>query len=98
EAQRLLAERVREHWVAGSGKRRIPDRAAAMDLLQVVPSLEDAYARMGGRGAIEVWTTAASARGGEVTSYPAARERLAKAERPVLILFGTGWGLPSPLV
>ena len=25
-AQRELAERVREHWVTGSGARRIPDR------------------------------------------------------------------------
>ncbi len=36
-AQRLLAERIRTHWVEGSGKRRIPDRADAMELLRVVP-------------------------------------------------------------
>ena len=98
EAQRLLAERVREHWVEGSGKRRIPDRAHAMDLLRVVPSLEDAYQALGGRGAIEVWTTAASARGRAVTSYAEARERLAAVERPVVILFGTGWGLTGEVV
>ncbi len=98
EAQRLLAERVQQHWVEGSGKRRIPDRATAMELLRVVPALEDAYAALGGRAAIEVWTTAASARGAEVTTYGAARERLARAERPVLLLFGTGWGLPPALV
>ena len=98
EAQRLLAERVREHWVAGSGKRRIPDRALAMDLLQVVPSIEDAFAAMGGRAAIEVWTTAASSRGGEATTYPAARARLERSDRPVLVLFGTGWGLTRELV
>ena len=98
EAQRLLAERVREHWVEGSGKRRIPDRATAMDLLRVVPSLEDTYEALGGRGAIEVWTTAASARGGAVTSYTEARERLAAAARPVVILFGTGWGLTGEVV
>jgi hypothetical protein len=98
EAQRLLAERVRQHWVEGSGKRRIPDRAAAMDLVRVVASLEDAYAALGGRSAIELWTTAASARGGEVTAYAAARQRLAAAAKPVLILFGTGWGLSGEVV
>jgi hypothetical protein len=98
EAQRLLAERVREHWVEGSGKRRIPDRAAAIELLRVVPALEDAYAALGGRAAIEVWTTAASARGADVTTYQAARERLARADRPVLVLFGTGWGLSGEVV
>jgi hypothetical protein len=96
-AQRLLADRIRSHWVDGSGKRRIPDRADAMDLLRVVPSLEDVYAALGGRAAIECWTTAA--RGdGELTSFGAGRERLASAERPVLILFGTGWGLARELI
>ena len=98
EAQRLLAERVQEHWVEGSGRRRIPDRAAAMELLRVVPSLEDAYAALGGRAAIEVWTTAARARGPGVTTYSAARERLPQVEKPVLLLFGTGWGLSGELV
>ncbi len=32
-AQRLLAERVREHWISGSGARRIPDRTPAISLL-----------------------------------------------------------------
>ena len=98
EAQRLLAERVQQHWVEGSGRRRIPDRALAMSLLRVVPALEDAYAALGGREAIEVWTTAASSRGADVVAYPSARARLAAATRPVLILFGTGWGLTAELV
>jgi hypothetical protein len=98
EAQRLLAERVQQHWVEGSGKRRIPDRATAMERLRVVPSLDDAYAALGGRSAIEVWTTAAAARGPDVTPYAEGRRRLAEAEKPVLLLFGTGWGLTGPLV
>ncbi|MFT3771322.1 MAG: tRNA (guanosine(37)-N1)-methyltransferase TrmD [Minicystis sp.] len=98
EAQRLLAIRIQEHWVEGSGKRRIPDRAAAMDVLRVVPALEDAYAALGGRESIEIWTTAAATRGRVVTRYPEARGRLEASTRPVLILFGTGWGLSEDLV
>ncbi len=116
EAQRLLAERVREHWVDGSGKRRIPDRAPALDLLRVVPSLEDAYAALGGRENIEVWTTAASSRWGATTTFIEARQRLLASERPILgggsgpargpsaptppviLLFGTGWGLPERII
>jgi hypothetical protein len=97
-AQRLLAERVKEHWVEGSGQRRIPDRRTALELLEIVPSLEDAYAALGGRAAIDVWTTAASARDGEVSTFAAARARLATALRPTLILFGTGWGLTTEVV
>jgi hypothetical protein len=100
EAQRALAERIREHWVSGSGRRRIPDRAAALDVLRVVPSLEDAYAELSsaGRAGIELWTTAAASRGLPVTSISAARERLARVQRPVLIVFGTGWGLTPDLI
>jgi len=101
EAQRLLAERIREHWTTGSGKRRIPDRSTALDVLRIVPSLEQVYAELGGpggRAGIEVWTTAASARGGDVVRYAEARARLEQTSRPVLILFGTGWGLSRELV
>ena len=94
-AQRKLAERIRDHWVGGSGKERIPDRAAALDLLRVVPSLEEARAalRASDEGrAHEVWTTAAAARGGAVTSWAEGRARLEGAAS-VLVLFGTGWGL-----
>ena len=101
EAQRQLAETIRAHWATGTGKRRIPDRAAAMELLRVVPSLEDVYAELGGaagRAGVEVWTTAAKAHPGGVMAYPDARERLARATKPVALLFGTGWGLARPLI
>ena len=98
-AQRKLAERIREHWVGGSGKDRIPDRAAALDLLRVVPSLDDARAALAasddGR-AHQMWTTAAAARGGAITPWSEARARL-DAAGSVLVLFGTGWGLPPDL-
>jgi hypothetical protein len=87
--------------VSGSGKARIPDRADALELLRVVPAIEDVYAALGGpsgRQAVELWTTAASARSGPVTSYADARSRLAGAARPVVIAFGTGWGLAGDLV
>jgi hypothetical protein len=100
EAQRMLAERIREHWVNGSGKRRIPDRAIALDVLSVVASLEDACAALSeaGRAGIEIWTTAAASRGLPVAPIAAARERLARATRPVLIAFGTGWGLAPEIL
>ncbi|MEZ4298897.1 MAG: RNA methyltransferase [Polyangiaceae bacterium] len=101
EAQRQLAESIRAHWATGTGKRRIPDRAAAMELLTIVPSLDDVYAKMAGdagREGVEVWTTAARAHPLGVMSYPEARARLAGASKPVAMLFGTGWGLARTLV
>ena len=101
EAQRQLAESIRAHWATGTGKRRIPDRSLAMELLRIVPSLDDVYAELGGaagRAGVEVWTTAAKAHPGGLATYPEARARLATVTRPVALLFGTGWGLARPLI
>jgi hypothetical protein len=97
-AQRELATRIRDHWVTGSGRKRIPDRGTALEVMRISPSLEDVYTELGGRAEIELWTTAANARFGPATSYQEARARLERSERPVLLLFGTGWGLAEDLV
>jgi len=89
-AQRELAGKVKEHWTTGSGARRIPDRTPALQKLQMVDVLDDAMAALG--SGAELWTTSASVRG-ESLSHAAGRERLAGDGPPVLIVFGTGWGL-----
>ncbi len=101
EAQRTLAQNIRDHWVMGTGKRRIPDRAVAMEVLRIVPTLADVYAALAGergREGVEVWTTAAQAHPAGVVSYAAARARLPEVEKPIALLFGTGWGLARELI
>jgi hypothetical protein len=93
-AQRELAERVKTHWTAGSGARRIPDRALALDVLRVVPTLEAALEALGGE--VELWGTSAGRRGA-VLEFEEARARLASPGPPVLIAFGTGWGLADAI-
>jgi hypothetical protein len=94
-AQRDLAERIREHWISGSGARRIPDRTPALEMLRIVSSLDDALAALG--GTVEIWTTSASPRGASLT-HAAARERLRADGPPVLLVFGTGWGLADEVL
>jgi hypothetical protein len=96
-AQRELVTRIQEHWTSGSSGRRIPDRREALRVLRVVESLEEAVDRMGGRAEVEVWTTAAR-RLGPALSFADARARLEGEGRPVLLVFGTGWGLAPSVV
>ncbi|HXN31270.1 MAG TPA: RNA methyltransferase [Polyangiaceae bacterium] len=96
-AQRELVERIRAHWTDGSSGRRIPDRREALRVLRVVSSLDDAIAAFGGRDAVEVWVTAARDLGGAL-SFADARARLERGEKPVLLVFGTGWGLAPSVV
>ncbi|NUP12039.1 MAG: RNA methyltransferase [Polyangiaceae bacterium] len=98
EAQRELVARIRDHWVEGSGKKRIPDRARALELVRTTITLDEAIEACGGRAAVEVWTTAAAARGRAITTFADARARLEKTDKTVLLVFGTGWGLAPSVV
>jgi hypothetical protein len=89
-AQRELAERVREHWLTGSGSRRIPDRVPPMRGVQIVASLDDALAHSG--PGTELWVTSAQA-AGNCLAFDDARSQITGEGPPILIAFGTGWGL-----
>lgn len=93
-AQRELVLAITKHWAEGSSGRRIPARKEALALVRPVASLGDAFEALGGRAAIEVWTTSA-AQGDGVVGTEEARARLAGEGKPVVIVFGTAWGLAA---
>ena len=98
-AQRELVTRICDHWAHGSSGRRIPDRKLALELVRPVPTLDDAVAALGGRAAVELWVTAAR----DVAPPIAMREARRRLEgdgdgRPVLLVFGTGWGLAPEVI
>jgi hypothetical protein len=94
-AQRELAARIREHWLTGSGSRRIPDRVPPMQKLCIVSSLAEAMEASG--PGTELWVT--SAKGGDrCVEYDAARARVHGEGPPILIAFGTGWGLADEVM
>jgi hypothetical protein len=95
-AQRTLVDRVREHWVNGSGKLRIPDREGPMRGVEVTPSIEDALRSWGDGEPVEFWTTAAAETGGAL-EHSAAAALLATDGPRVLLGFGTGWGMSPRL-
>lgn len=96
EAQRELVRRICEHWTDGASATRIPDRKVALAQIEATPTLEAAYASLGGREAVEVWVTSARPEG--AVRYADARETLKTPGKPVVILFGTSWGLPREIV
>ena len=96
-AQRELVERIRAHWTEGSSGRRIPDRREALTVLRVVESLDAAFVALGGRERVEVWATAARDLG-PALGFDEARACLEGDGHPVLLVFGTGWGLAPSVV
>lgn len=97
--QRELTTRIVEHWTDGSSAKRIPDRKHALEIVRAVPTLEDAVSALGDAHEVEVWVTAARVLEGKAPlSFAEARVRLEGPGGPVLLVFGTGWGLAPELV
>jgi hypothetical protein len=97
EAQQRLADRIVEHWTHGSSAKRIPDRKDALSVVRVVASLPDAV-RACGEGT-QVWVTAAR----QMPHHRCSSWAEARAERweegpPLLLVFGTSWGLAPEVV
>jgi hypothetical protein len=94
ESQRLLTERILRHWIDGAGGKRIPDRSVALRVIRVVTDLDEALADFGDA---QVWTTAAHAEG-QVLSFGDARPLVEADGAPIVLCFGTGWGLAPALI
>ena len=91
--QLAVAEEMVRHWRFGWGASYNSNRAEAISLVSLVRTLDEAAVDIlerKGRPPRVVGTSAAP--GEKRVDFAALRERLA-AEDPLLILFGTAWGL-----
>lgn len=99
EAQRALVDHILGYWNAGKGGTRVPERADALSIIEPIASLEDAVARITrDEGAAPMVMTTAARSGFAVTQYSEARAIVASREKPVLLLFGTGYGLADTVI
>jgi hypothetical protein len=89
-SQRELAKKIVDHWTTGSSAKRIPDRKDALAIVRTVGTLADATSELGPE--TETWITSARPIG-TTLGWTAARQRLAEPGPPVLLVFGTAWGL-----
>ncbi len=91
--QRMVGE-ILGHWTAGEGSTFNPRRAEALRRVTASESLDAACAAVEkrcGRPPLIVVTSAREDR--PSISYADLRARFSELDRPVLIVFGTGWGL-----
>ncbi len=93
--QVALVKRITRHWSEGHGAAYHPDRAEALRLIETVPRLEAAIAAWEaelGRPVCPVLTGAARQDGIDFVAC-----RRLRAEQPLLLILGTGWGLAPEL-
>lgn len=92
--QRVLSERIRGHWLEGYGATYNPKRKAALELIEVVDSLQtalDALEKKFNRPP-RLIVTGASAHENSI-DYETLADLLQDQDQPYLLLFGTGWGM-----
>lgn len=94
-AQQALAHRIIEHWTHGSSAKRIPDRKDALAIVKVVGTLDEARHACG--AGTELWATAARDLGRSVT-WAEGRRRIEGEGPPLLLVFGTSWGLAPEVI
>lgn len=92
--QRSLAQRITGHWQEGWGASYNPDRKAALDIVRVCDTLNEARADFQAAFTEPVKTViTGAAHRPESISCRDLRQKLGSVESPYLLLLGTGWGL-----
>jgi hypothetical protein len=93
--QQLLVKRILSHWQDGHGAVYNRHRGEALSLIRVVASLDEALAdwqACAGRSVVPVLTGATRSDGISVSECSALLKQV-----PMLLVFGTGWGLAPEL-
>jgi hypothetical protein len=96
--QRDFAGRVLDHWQTGYGRRFDSRRREALDLIHVVTDLDEAIVaaeQIAGARPLIVYTSARASGG---TTYAKMRTRLERGDVPLMLLFGTGFGMAPAML
>ncbi|MDQ7094705.1 RNA methyltransferase [Desulfosporosinus sp. PR] len=94
EAQRQLAKRIMRFWQEGYGAEYNPDRQEAFSRVRIAENLAEVYSEIQaeqGRTPLRVATDARKYP--NTVSYAQLRQDIETSDTPILLLFGTGWGL-----
>ncbi len=93
-AQRELAATIMEHWKSGFGSTYNPDRKDAFTEVELVNSIRKAVDLVTEAEGVRPIIATTDARTYDNTiTYSVMRKHLENDSRPVLVLFGTGYGM-----
>jgi hypothetical protein len=91
---RYLAQRMVAYWNAGIGNHSIPNRSEALEVVEVATELNEVLAAIETRTGQQPLKVATSARQqSQEVAYTILAEKLATETQPVVLIFGTAYGL-----
>ncbi len=97
ESQRRLVDEIIYHWREGVGGEHSPQRKRALATAKMVPTVEAAFDDVAAAEGREPFVVATTARRTQ-DALPAEDLWTAASGRPVLLLFGTGYGLTEDIL
>ncbi len=99
KALQKLARKIIDHWEEGYGSQYNATRKEALALARIADALDDVLIDVERETGEKPLLVATSARpGGQRASFAALRDMLINNTRPIIILFGTGWGLTEAIL
>ncbi|MEG0797915.1 MAG: RNA methyltransferase [Acidaminococcaceae bacterium] len=99
EVQAEIIKTITEYWQHGYGKTYNPDRNNALERVQYLPSIAEAIeavTALEGQRPLTITTDARTYP--NTVSYQAMRVKLQTEEQPLLVLFGTGFGIEQSVM
>jgi len=98
DLQLRMIEEILGHWTEGQGAKH-ERRAEAMRRVRGVPSLQGAAEDIEKRtGTPPLWVVTGAQMQTPSVSFANLRKQLRENDRPVLLVFGTGWGLAPEVI
>lgn len=98
-SQQNMVSYLKKYWTQGFGSTYNPDRKEALGVLDSVNSIEDScltIKKLHGNKPLLIATTA---RGGDKSiTFKELQVSIQESGQPLLILFGTGWGLADEVL
>lgn len=94
-SQQRHTARIIDHWTSGHGAAYNPDRMEAIRTVRISHSLDSVSENLAadyGRSPVMIGTAARNI-ANKVIDYGDVCDRMLSADRPVALVFGTGWGL-----
>lgn len=99
EAQREMALRIMNHWKTGGGVAYNPNRKEAFEETELVPTLDDVLQWIENEeGEKPIIVTTDARVYPNTISYKAMRQKIHDEAKPILILFGTGFGMTKEMM
>lgn len=99
EAQREMALRIMNHWKTGGGVAYNPNRKEAFEETELVPTLDEVLQWIENEeGEKPIIVTTDARVYPNTISYKAMRQKIHDDAKPVLILFGTGFGMTKEMM